>query len=286
MNYRHAFHAGNFADVLKHVVLTRILAYLRLKPKPFRVIDTHAGTGLYDLSGDEAERTGEWRDGIGRLAQPFAPEIEAVLADYRRVLAQVRTRHGEGIYPGSPAIIREMLRPVDRGILVELHPQDHAILAARYHQVSNLKALHLDGWQALHALIPPKEKRGLVLIDPPYEKTGELPRLVREIAGALTKWPTGIYAGWYPIKQQSGVDMALGPLDTLSRPVLRIEARVRRPADHGGPDGGLCGSGLIVANPPWTLQQDLARLLPALDARLAQEDGVPGFTLERRGAPD
>ena len=224
----------------------------------------------------------EWRDGIGRLTKPFAPEIEAVLADYRAVLAQVRARHGEGIYPGSPAIIREMLRPVDRGILVELHPQDHAALALRYHQVSNLKALHLDGWQALHALIPPKEKRGLVLIDPPYEKTGELPRLVREIARALTKWPTGIYAGWYPIKQQAAVNAALGALDTLSRPVLRIEARVRNPAE----EGGLAGSGLIVANPPWTLQQDLACLLPALDSRLAQVDRVPGFTLERRGAPD
>lgn len=281
MNYRHAFHAGNFADVLKHVVLTRIIAHLRLKPKPFRVIDTHAGTGLYDLSGDEAERTGEWREGVGRLGQAFAPEIEDLLSDYRTVLAQIRARYGEGIYPGSPAIIREMLRPIDRGILVELHPADHAVLAERYHQVSNLKALHLDGWQALHALIPPKEKRGLVLIDPPYEKTGELSRLVREIARALTKWPTGIYAGWYPIKLQSAVDAALKPLETLSRPVLRIEARVRKPAESGG----LCGSGLIVVNPPWTLQKDLECLLPALDTRLAQEDGVPGFTLALHGAP-
>ncbi len=278
MNYRHAFHAGNFADVLKHVVLTRIIAHLRLKPKPFRVIDTHAGTGLYDLSGDEAERTGEWREGVGRLGQAFATEIEDLLSDYRTVLAQVRARYGEGIYPGSPAIIREMLRPIDRGILVELHPADHAVLAERYHQVSNLKALHLDGWQALHALIPPKEKRGLVLVDPPYEKTGELARLVREIARALGKWPNGIYAGWYPIKDQATVDAAVEPLRDFPRPVLRIEACIRAANGHAG----LAGSGLIVVNPPWTLAQDLHALLPALEARLAQEAGA-GHRLEHLG---
>src|SRR6056297_641915 len=242
MNYRHAFHAGNFADVLKHVVLTRILAYLALKDKPFRAIDTHAGIGLYNLEADEASRTGEWVDGIGRLDDaPLAPECEALLAPYRNVLAGIRARYGEGIYPGSPAIIREMLRPSDRGILVELHPADHAVLAARYHQVSNLKALNLDGWQALGAMIPPKEKRGLVLIDPPYEKTGELGRLTHEIAAATTKWPGGIYVGWYPIKRQREVDEALAPLASLPRPTLRLEMRVL--TEH--PEPRLIGCGLV-----------------------------------------
>ncbi len=270
MNYRHAFHAGNFADVVKHVVLTRILAYLALKDKPFRVIDTHAGTGLYDLEAGEAARTGEWVDGIGRLDAPLPPESEALLAPYRAVLADIRARHGASIYPGSPAIIREMLRPLDRGILVELHPADHAVLAERYHQVSYLKALNLDGWQALGAMIPPKEKRGLVLIDPPYEKTGELPRLAREIAGAVRKWPGGIYAGWYPIKRQRDVDDALAPLDALPRPALRLEIQVR--ADT--PETRLIGAGLVIVNPPWTLADEMRRLLPDLTARLEQEPGI------------
>lgn len=280
MNYRHAFHAGNFADVLKHVVLTRILTYLALKNKPFRVIDTHAGIGLYDLEADEAARTGEWVDGVGRLDAPLAPECEALLAPYRSVLADMRARYGAGIYPGSPAIIRKMLRPSDRGILVELHPADHAVLAARYHQVSNLKALNLDGWQALGAMIPPKEKRGLVLIDPPYEKPGELGRLAREIATAVAKWPGGIYAGWYPIKRQREVDEALAPLTALPRPALRLEMRV----SDEYPEPRLIGNGLVIVNPPWTLEDEMRRLLPELATRLAQKPGAGRARIEPLGA--
>ena len=131
MNYRHAFHAGNFADVMKHVILTRILVHLRLKPAPFRAIDTHAGTGLYDLGADEAERTQEWRGGVDRLGEPFAPEVEALIAPYRAILAAVRRRHGDA-YPGSPLIMRELMRPQDRAVFVELHPEDGAVLARRF----------------------------------------------------------------------------------------------------------------------------------------------------------
>ena len=281
MNYRHAYHAGNFADVLKHVVLTRILAYLALKDKAFRVIDTHAGIGLYDLGADEASRTGEWIDGIGRLAEPLPAQSEALIAPYRAVLQDIRARYGENLYPGSPAIIREMLRPQDRGILVELHPADHAVLAERYHQVSNLKALNLDGWQALGAMIPLKEKRGLVLIDPPYEKPGELARLAREIAAAVKKWPGGIYAGWYPIKRQREVDDALAPLAALPRPVLRLEMRVL--TEHREPR--LIGSGLVIVNPPWTLEGEMKRLMPDLAQRLEREPGAGRIRIETRGAP-
>lgn len=281
MNYRHAYHAGNFADVLKHVVLTRILAYLALKDKAFRVIDTHAGIGLYDLGADEAWRTGEWIDGIGRLAEPLPAQSESLIAPYRAVLQDIRARYGENLYPGSPAIIREMLRPQDRGILVELHPADHAVLAERYHQVSNLKALNLDGWQALGAMIPLKEKRGLVLIDPPYEKPGELARLAREIAAAVKKWPGGIYAGWYPIKRQREVDDALALLTGLPRPVLRLEMRVL--TEHREPR--LIGSGLVIVNPPWTLEDEMKRLMPDLAQRLEQEPGARRIRIETRGAP-
>ena len=206
MNYRHAFHAGNFADVMKHALLVRILAYLQRKETPLRVIDTHAGIGLYDLTSDEAGRTGEWVEGIGRLEEVFSPEVEEILAPYRAVIAEVRARHGENAYPGSPAILREVLRRQDRGVFVELHPADHAVLNEAFNEVTNLKVMHLDGWTALHALIPPKEKRGLVLIDPPYEEPNELDRLATELLAALTKWPTGVYAGWYPIKDVAPVD--------------------------------------------------------------------------------
>jgi 23S rRNA (adenine2030-N6)-methyltransferase len=204
MNYRHAFHAGNFADVMKHALLVRILVYLQRKETPLRVIDTHAGIGLYDLAGDEAGRTGEWVEGIGRLDEAFSPEVEEILAPYRSVVADVRARHG------------------DRGVFVELHPADYEVLSDAFNTVTNLKVMHLDGWTALHALVPPKEKRGLVLIDPPYEQPNELDRLGTELIAALKKWPTGVYAGWYPIKDAGPVDAAAARLHEAStRPGLR-----------------------------------------------------------------
>ncbi len=167
MNYRHAFHAGNHADVLKHLVLARVLDHLRLKDKPFRALDAFAGLGVYDLEADEAARTGEWRDGWGRMAAPFAPEVEALLAPYRAAVAAVRARHGDTAYPGSPAVIREALRPGDKGVFVELHPADAATLQGRYARDARTKVMNLDGWTAINAQIPPPERRGLVLIDPP-----------------------------------------------------------------------------------------------------------------------
>jgi 23S rRNA (adenine2030-N6)-methyltransferase len=276
VNYRHAFHAGNFADVMKHVLLLRILVHLAGKEKGFRVVDTHAGTGLYDLSGGEAERTGEWRSGIGRMEAPFAPAVEALLEPYRAVLDAVHRRHGPHTYPGSPSILRERLRPQDRGVLVELHPQDHAVLVGRFNAVANLKVLHLDGWTALHALIPPPERRGLVLIDPPYEEEGELDRLAADLARAARKWPTGIYAGWYPIKETLPVDRAASRLvEGIGRETLRLELLVDRPDD---PDR-LNGSGLFVVNPPWTLAGEAETVLPALASRLARA-GFGAFRVE------
>ncbi|RDI59222.1 23S rRNA (adenine(2030)-N(6))-methyltransferase RlmJ [Microvirga subterranea] len=267
MNYRHAFHAGNFADVMKHALLVRILVYLQRKETPLRVIDTHAGIGLYDLAADEAERTGEWVDGIGRLDEPFAPEVEEILAPYRKVVADVRARHGDTIYPGSPGILRELLRRQDRGVFNELHPADHAVLSEAFNQVANLKVMHLDGWTALHALIPPKERRGLVLIDPPYEKPNELERLGTELLEALKKWPTGVYASWYPIKALEPVDAVAARLhEQCPRPGLRLELLIDDPADPAR----LNGSGLFVINPPWSLRQEAELLLPALAERLSR----------------
>lgn len=263
MNYRHAFHAGNFADVMKHVLLTRILLHLARKPTPFRVIDTHAGIGLYDLAGEEAARTGEWRSGIGLMEKPFNPDVEALLAPWRAVLAAIRGRHGPSAYPGSPLVAREMLRPEDRAIFVEKHPEDHARLAARLGRAANAKALRLDGWLALGSFVPPKERRGLVLIDPPFEEAGEFSRCAGRLVRAQGRWPTGIYALWYPVKRAAEVEDLVGSLAAaLAVPALRLELNV------APPDGTrLSGSGMIVVNPPWTLAGEAASLLAAWAGR-------------------
>jgi len=271
MNYRHAFHAGNFADVMKHVMLTRILAHLLKKETPFRAIDTHAGLGRYDLGGEEAGRTGEWQEGVGRLDAPFSDAIEALLAPYRDVLARTRARFGAAAYPGSPQILREMLRRQDRAVLVELHPSDHARLAETFVTAANVKVLHLDGWTALHSLIPPPERRGLVLIDPPYEARGEIERLAREMAQAWRKWPTGIFVGWYPIKDPREVELALSAWrEAGPQKALRLELMVERAHDRSR----LNGCGLLVINPPWTLEDEAHAILSALAERLARGEGA------------
>ena len=265
--------------MLKHVVLTRVLAHLAAKAKPYRAIDTHAGIGLYALDADEAGRTGEWHDGVGRLDAPFAPEVEALLAPYREALAAVRARYGATIYPGSPALIREALRAGDKGVFVELHPIDAEKLAERYASDSRTKVLHLDGWTALNALIPPPERRGLVLIDPPYEERGEIDRLGASLLKAVRKWPTGIFLGWYPIKDISGIDRMAAALDTgLERPALRLDLMIERPDDPTR----LSGTGLVVINPPWTLAAEAEVFLPALAERLAR-GGYGAFRCERLG---
>lgn len=279
MNYRHAFHAGNFADVLKHLVLTRILAHLHAKASPFRAIDTHAGLGVYDLAGDEAGRTGEWADGWGRLDTSFPEAVEDLLAPYRAAVAATRDRHGATTYPGSPALIREFLRPTDLGVFVELHPVDAAILRERYNRDPRTKVMHLDGWTALNALIPPPERRGLVLIDPPYEELGEIDRLGLALAKAVAKWPTGIFLAWYPIKDPSGVDRMVADLDrVLTRPALRIDLMIDAPDPTR-----LTGNGLVVINPPWRLAEEAILFLPALAERLARAD-YGAFRCEAFGA--
>ena len=177
MNYRHAFHAGNFADVLKHLVLARMLTALRAKDTPFRYLDTHAGIGLYRLDGEEALRTGEWIDGIERLRAPFPDEIEVILAPYRDAVAQVRATHGAQTYPGSPLVAAALMRAQDKAVLIEKHPQDVQTLHALMARDRRCKVIELDGWTALNAMIPPPERRGLVLIDPPFEARDEMARL-------------------------------------------------------------------------------------------------------------
>lgn len=264
MNYDHDFHAGNFADVLKHVVLTRILVYLKRKPAPFRVIDTHAGSGGYDLCQDAAGRTGEWREGIGRLApDALEPQARALIEPYHALAAGAVA--GDAPYPGSPAIAAALARPFDRIIACELHPRALAALKARFNRDKRIKIIALDGYTGLNAFIPPVERRGLVLIDPPFETQDEFARLTAAILAAHAKWREGILLAWYPIKERHGVErmsaaLAASGIDDALRLELRIaEARA---------DGRLAACGLIVVNPPYVLEAEMACLLPALARQL------------------
>lgn len=269
MNYRHVYHAGNFADVLKHLVLTLTIEHLKLKPAPFRVIDTHAGTGLYDLTGPEAAKTGEWRDGIGRvIGTPFRPDVAAILAPYLAVIEAENPGGALTRYPGSPLIARRLLREHDVLVANELHPGDHAALARLFARDRQTKVLHLDGWTALKSLLPPKERRGVVLVDPPFEDAGELERLAAGLHAAARRFATGTVLLWYPIKSLQPIarfHTALAAL-RLSK-VLVVEVLIRSPAD---PDR-LNGSGLVILNPPYTLAERLQVVLPALTACLAAE---------------
>ncbi len=262
MNYRHAFHAGNFADVLKHAVLARILDYLKRKPGAFRVIDTHAGIGLYDLTSEEAQKTGEWRGGIGRLMEGTLPDSAAALL--RPYLDTMRAFNAEGgirYYPGSPLVTRHLLREIDRLTAIELHPDDSAALRDRFVGDWQVRVIALDGWLALGAHVPPKEKRGLVLVDPPFEKEGEFDRLVNGLVKAYRRWPGGTYALWYPVKDRDAVERFRARLgETGIEKMLDIVLEIRTPSAEPRLDG--CG--MVVVNPPYVLEEEMSVLLPAL----------------------
>lgn len=308
MNYRHAFHAGNFADVVKHAVLVRILVHLRAKPAAFRVIDTHAGAGLYDLAGAEASRSGEWRDGIARVLGAFSgkslPPAEsgalppkmrpaqetscqvgegarALLAPYLDAVAALNDAGGLTTYPGSPALVRAFLRAQDRLTACELEPKAAAALARNLRGDRRCKAIAIDGWTALNAYVPPKERRGLVLIDPPFEEASDFPRLASELEAAHRKWASGTYLLWHPIKERQAPDALVrrlrrsgmvksslavgGSAKSGTSSILRAELSVAGPRDASRL--GACG--LIVVNPPWTLEGELGVLLPELAAAMS-----------------
>jgi len=267
MNYRHAFHAGNFADVHKHSVLTRILVHLRLKPAAFRVIDTHAGAGRYDLFAPEPSRSGEWRGGIARLWEASRrAKPHALLAPYLEAVAALNPEGRLRTYPGSPLIVQRLLRRQDRLTACELEPRAAASLGAALRGDRRAKVLAIDGWTALGAFVPPKERRGLVLIDPPFEEAADFMRLSGEFAAAHRKWPTGIYLLWYPITEREAPAALARRLQSLAVPkILRCELTMG--AEQSG--AGLFGSGLIAVNPPFTLEPDLRILMPALARMLS-----------------
>lgn len=261
MNYRHAFHAGNFADCMKHALLVWLLRALARKPAGFMVLDTHAGIGSYDLAAGPAARTGEWQAGIARLLDATQP----ALADYLGLVRDL------GLYPGSPALMRAVLRPQDRLVCCELHPEDHATLRRRYARDPQV-AVHLrDGWGAVSAFLPPAERRGLVLIDPPYEAPGEFGRVVRTLAAAQARFRGGVFAAWYPIKHRAPVrEFHTAIRESNLRNVVAAELWLREPLDPTR----LNGCGLVVVNPPFGFTEAAPDILAALLDRLG--DGDPG----------
>lgn len=262
MNYQHAFHAGNFADVHKHAVLARILVHLRNKPAAFRVIDTHAGAGRYDLFGPEPSRSGEWRSGIEKVWNAAGQgEAAALLAPYLDAVAALNPGGTLRTYPGSPLVAACLLRPQDRLIACELEPRAAAKLKAALRGDARAKVITLDGWTALNAYVPPKERRGLVLVDPPFEEGSDFAKLSSILTAAHRKWPGGIYMLWYPIKARAAPDALARRLTKAGLPgLLRCEINTGPPRA----DAGLVGSGLILVNPPFKLDTDLKVLLPAL----------------------
>jgi len=275
MNYRHEFHAGNFADVFKHIFLTRILLHLAAKPTPFRYIETHAGSGIYGLSGPEAERTAEWRGGIGRLAAAkLPPDAQSLVEPYLQIVAPLLNA-SEPRYPGSPAVAGALLRRQDRMILCELHPPAFQSLKANLGFDARAKLIEIDGYTGLKAFIPPVERRGLVLIDPPFEDANEFTRLARAVEAAWRKWATGVYLVWYPVKDaRQAAAFARTLAQAGVKPLLRIELQV----DAVGPEAGLVRSGLIVVNPPFRLDGEAERILPSLSRCLA--DRTPDYQIE------
>ncbi|MGI4976522.1 MAG: 23S rRNA (adenine(2030)-N(6))-methyltransferase RlmJ [Janthinobacterium lividum] len=278
MNYRHAFHAGNAADCVKHALLVWLAGAMRRKPAGFVAIDTHAGTGRTDLAGEAAGRTGEWRAGIGRLW----PEPPEVLREYVS-LALPEGVPGEGEagarpYLGSPALLRALLRPQDRLVCCELHPDDHAALR-RLFRGDGQVAVHLrDGHEALRAFLPPPERRALVVIDPPFEAPGEFARLAATLAGAHARFPGGVLAAWYPIKHRAPVRAFHAAVrEGGMRDVVAAELWLREPTDPGR----LNGSGLLVVNPPWRFEEEAGGVLAALLGRLGEGEAGQGCGVVR-----
>jgi 23S rRNA (adenine2030-N6)-methyltransferase len=281
MNYRHAYHAGNFADVLKHAVLALVIEHLKLKPAPFRVIDTHAGIGLYDLTSEASLKTGEWQAGIGRVLDKELPaDAAAILAPY---LAVVREVNGPGPlerYPGSPLIARRLVRASDRLVVNELHPEDYAALEKLFARDAESKVLALDAWTALKSLLPPKERRGVVLVDPAFEQQGELERLVEGLGEAVRRFATGTFLLWYPIKDVKAVAAFRRKIAALALPkALAVELMIRGAEDAQR----LNGAGLIVVNTPYTLEARLKVLMPVLVRLLAQGEDAR-FLVQDLGA--
>lgn len=266
MNYRHAYHAGNHADVLKHWVLTRCIALLHKKPAPIAYVDTHAGIGLYDLQGEEAVKTGEWQEGIARLWGSSQP----LLADYLHAVAELNSDDELRYYPGSPELARCLTRSQDHLYLNEKHPDDGQLLKENM-RIDRRVSVHIgEGWHVPRALLPTAEKRLLMLIDPPFEEGDDLQRCAQALEETLARMRQAIVCIWYPVKDIAQLRSFYNSLQRSSAPkLLRVELYVNEPSDSSR----LNGSGLIICNPPWGLEDELKQLLPWLADTLQSDKG-------------
>lgn len=262
MNYRHGYHAGNFADVFKHAVLARVLTLMSAKDAAFRVIDTHAGAGRYDLEGEKATATGEADNGIRRLLKNL-PQGAALdlLQPYLRAIERFAPA-----YPGSPLIVQALTRTQDAMVFCELHPEEFAALEESVGRDRRTKSLALDGWTALKSLLPPKERRGVILIDPPYEDPSEFRHVAEGVEEAIHRFASGVYLIWYPIKNRHDTDAAIRRIvRAAGKPSLKLEFEIAKPQA----EGPLHATGMLAVNPPWKLKEECEVLLPALHQSLA-----------------
>lgn len=275
LSYRHSFHAGNHADVLKHIVLMLILENLKLKDKGFYYLDTHAGVGRYQLSSDEAEKTGEYKEGIGRLWErtDLPEEINRYVDLIKHLNFGAKTLR---YYAGSPLIAAQLLRPQDRALLTELHPRDFPLLRNNFKEFKNVSVKCDNGFQQLKATLPPKERRGLVLIDPPYELKEDYDLVVKAAEEGYKRFATGTYAIWYPVVLRQQTKRIFKGLQASGiRKILKIELAVRPDSDQRG----MTASGMAVINPPWTLENQMKAMLPYLVKTLVPE-GTGSWTVE------
>ncbi|MGX3020223.1 23S rRNA (adenine(2030)-N(6))-methyltransferase RlmJ [Ursidibacter sp. B-7004-1] len=265
LSYRHSFHAGNHADVLKHIVLTLILDALKQKEKGFFYLDTHSGTGRYSLMSAEAEKTGEYIEGIARLwERDDLPEEVALYLNEIKKINKDKLR----FYTGSPLLAVQQLRSQDRALLTELHPNDFPLLRNEFAKNRNVVTKRENGFQQLKAALPPKEKRGLVLIDPPYELKEDYELVVKAIIEGYKRFATGVYAIWYPVVLRQHTKRIVRGLEATGiRKILQIELAVRPDSDQRG----MTASGMIVINPPWQLESQMKRILPYLTNVLVPE---------------
>jgi 23S rRNA (adenine2030-N6)-methyltransferase len=270
MNYHHDYHAGNFADVMKHVILARVLTYMKQKPKPFRVIDTHAGAGRYDLEGAEASKTGEWRDGIARIYEANLPDAVAeLLAPYLEAVRAVNAAELK-YYPGSPLIARHLMRPDDVLVANELNATEFARLKEEFGRVRSTTILNIDARHAVKSLLPPKERRGVVLIDPPFEERSEFSDLATAVEEALTRFAAGTYLIWYPLKDEAAADRFVSAA-TARAGLEFLDVRLAVSKPFAGL--GLTASGVLVINQPFVLKNELETIMPVLEELLAEGAG-------------
>lgn len=275
LSYRHSFHAGNHADVLKHIVLMLILENLKLKDKGFYYLDTHAGVGRYQLSSDEAEKTGEYKEGIGRLWE--RTDLPEEISRYVDLIKHLNFgAKALRYYAGSPLIAAQLLRPQDRALLTELHPRDFPLLRNNFKEFKNVSVKCDNGFQQLKATLPPKERRGLVLIDPPYELKEDYDLVVKAAEEGYKRFATGTYAIWYPVVLRQQTKRIFKGLQASGiRKILKIELAVRPDSDQRG----MTASGMAVINPPWTLENQMKAMLPYLVKTLVPE-GTGSWTVE------